>query len=828
MYPLAFPRKSPGNASSPGVAGIVVGHNAEIPSPLTITVPISLRPQLILIAVIVLATCGLIVTALQLLERGDHNRRVQVAVWRVEAHANLISSLEWEVRANRGITAQTLSEFRNAEGEILRATDELVQARNYTPQMGALRAICSQYIDAVNREIALFQSGQIQQAISLDGASVDPAYRDVQKLVDIISDEQSQAADRTAWISRVVLAATVMLSTMTVVMYFRRFHREQQRTRVALAERTIAQKNEDRLRTLTENSTDIIVITNTTGDISYLSPSTHWVLGWDNKAAEGRNIFEWIHSEDKALAQAALAAVAAMEGSSTVEFRLGHADGKWLDFSCLIRNLVRDPNVEGMLFNARDITQDKRTQEVLDFNACHDTLTRLPNRAVFMDRLKKIIEQKKRHPQRKAAVLFLDLDDLKSLNDTLGHDAGDTFVRQFGQRLRACVRGGDTIARPYELRSVESSPDTVARLGSDEFIVLLEEVQDPSDAIRAAERIQAAMSEPFVLHGQEIFKSVSIGIAFTTEGADARTLIANADTAMYRAKIHGKSRYEVYDAQMHAQIVHRLDLEKALHRALEHQEFRLHYQPIVSLATGRIAGLEALLRWDRPGVGIVPPSEFVPLAEQIGLIVQLGQWVLLEACRQAVQWQHIGTEPGPYVSVNVSARQFAYPAFLNQVKDALRETGIDPRRLRVELTEGTAMEEPERAVEVMLQLARLGITLSLDDFGTGYSSLSVLRRFPVKTIKIDRSFIMNVDSNSQVEAIVTTICRLARVLCMEVVAEGLENVAQLEKLRSISCDFAQGYLLAMPLPAESVTPILGINLIARMDQGRALAAAGAN
>jgi diguanylate cyclase (GGDEF)-like protein/PAS domain S-box-containing protein len=805
-----------------------VGQDAVAHAAFTVAVPGSRRPQLVLIAVIVLTTCCLIFTASSLLDRADHNRRVEVAVRRVEAHANLIRSLEWEARARRSVTAEAQAEFLHAESEILRTTGELVQGENHTSQMRALRVTCAQYLESVNREIALLRSGQIEQAIFLDVAEVDPTYREVQKLVDIVSDEQSQAAERTAWISRIVLAATVLLSTITILMYFRRFDRERQRTEMALAERTIARKNEDRLRTLTENSTDIIVVTNTTGGISYISPSVHWVLGWNASEATGSNIFEWIHGEDEALARAALGAIAALEGSSTIEFRLGHAGGQWLDFSCLLRNLVRDPNIQGVLFNARDITQDKRAQEVRDFNACHDALTRLPNRAVFMDRLSKIVERKKRHPQSKAAILFLDLDDLKSFNDTLGHDAGDTFIREFGQRLRACVRGEDTIALPRELRTGEPCPDTIARLGGDEFIVLLEEVQDPSDAIRVAERIQAAMTEPFMIQGQEVFKSVSIGIAFTSETGDARALVANADIAMYRAKVNGKSRYEVYDAQMHAQIVRRMDLEKALHQALKLHEFRLYYQPIVSLATGRIAGLEALVRWERPGVGMVPPNEFIPLAEQIGLIVQLGQWVLEEACRQAVQWQRIGSEPGPYVSVNVSARQFAYPAFLDQVNDALRKSGIDPHRLKVELTEGTAMEEPERAVEVMLQLARLGITLSLDDFGTGYSSLSVLRRFPVKTIKIDRSFIMNIHSNSQVAAIVTTICRLARVLCMEVVAEGLENVEQLNKLRSIPCDFAQGYLLAMPLPPEAVSSLLGINLIERLDPERALAVGSAN
>jgi PAS domain S-box-containing protein len=780
-------------------------------------------PQLSLIAGIALITGGLIYTGVALLDKAERNRRAQVAVRLVEADANMISRLKWKAIARRELTSEAQVEFRVAESEILRTTQAVAGGKDRTPQMAALRDTCSQYIGNVNREIALVQAGQFEQASALDAAVVDHGFREVKRLVDLIGEEQSQAAERTASTSRIGLIAAALFSTLTMLMYFRRFDIQRQRTEVALAEREVARRNEDRFRTLTENSADIIMITNTTGEISYISLSVHAVLGWSEHGIVGTSIFERINADAAALTRAALDAVLALKGSATIDFRLGHADGRWLDFACVIRNLVDDPNIEGLLFNARDVTQDKKAQEVLDFNASHDALTKLPNRAVFMDRLQKVIERKKRHPETKAAVLFLDLDDLKAFNDSLGHDAGDMLIREFGQRLRACIRGEDTVARPRGLHAREGDLETVARLGGDEFIVLLEEVSDPSDAIRVAERIQAAMAEPFVIQGQEVFKGVSIGIAFTSEDNDARTMVANADIAMYRAKTNGKSRYEVYDGQMHAQIVRRLDLEKALRQALDRNQFRLHYQPIVSLATGRIAGLEALVRWERPGVGLVPPAEFIPLAEQIGLIVQLGQWVLAEACRQAAKWERIGFEPGPYVSVNASARQFAYPAFVDQVKDALRATGIDPHRLKIELTEGTAMEDPERAVDVMLQLAELGVTLSLDDFGTGHSSLSVLRRFPVKTIKIDRSFIQNIHTNSQVAAIVTTICGLARILCMEVVAEGLENHDQLEKLRSISCDFAQGYLFSVPLPADAVSAILGINLIDRMEGSHALA-----
>jgi len=627
-------------------------------------------------------------------------------------------------------------------------------------------------------------------------------------------------------LSRIVLVTAALFSTTMLLIYFRRFNIQRHRANVALEECTVARKNEDRFRALTENSADVVMIAEAPGEIAYLSPSVGPVLGWNDRAAVGTSLFNWIHSDDLEQARAALVASAVRGGSSTIEFRLRHSDGGWRDFECVIRNLMHDPNIRGLVLNARDITHDKQAQATRDYSAAHDLLTKLPNRAVFMHRLEKVIERKKRHPGSKAAVLFLDLDDLKTVNDGMGHDAGDYLINEFGKRMRACVREEDTLARPLDLSVGEADSDTVARLGGDEFIILLEDVNDPSDAIRVAQRIQAAMAEPFVIHGQDVFKGVSIGIAFTSDDVDARTIIANADTAMYRAKTNGKCRYEVFDGDMHAQIAHRLDLEKALRGALEAKEFRLQYQPIVSLATGAVSGFEALVRWERPGVGLVPPDEFIRVAEEIGLIVPLGQWVLMEACRQAVKWEKDGSGPGPYVGVNVSARQFAYPAFVDQVKDALRATGLNPHRLKLELTESTAMVDPERAVDLMLELAELGVTLSLDDFGTGYSSLSVLRRFPVKTIKIDRSFIAAIHTNTQVAAIVATIIGLARVLCMEVVAEGLENLEQMEKLQSAACDCAQGFLFSRPLSPDDVPSVLGINLMAR-SEGKRSRASGA-
>lgn len=781
-----------------------------------------------MIAGIAAITAGLILSVLALLNNADHNRRVQVAVGRIEAHANLMDSLEWETIASRKFTPEAQARFRHAEREITSATQALRADENRIPRLTALLHACEDYLAKVTRELSLIGAGQLEAARALDASAVDPSFAQVQLLADQISEQQSQAAARAVFISRMGVIVVALLSTAAIFIYFQHFARQRQLAEIAIAEKELALKSEGRFRTLTEHSGDIIVIADAYGQTSYVSPSVNAILGRKDRAMVGSNLFDWIHPGDVALSKAALESVVAMKRSSTVEFRLRQADGRWLDFSCIIRNLVGDPNIRGLLFNARDVTQDKKMQGILDFNAVHDVLTKLPNRTLFTDRLQKAIDRHQRRPETSAAVLYLDLDDLKELNDSLGHDAGDTLIAEFGQRLRACIRHEDTLARPHALPTRNPEGSTIARLGGDEFVVLLEEVSDPSDAIRVAQRVQASMVEPFVIYGQDVFKAVSIGIAFSSDGKDAASVIANADIAMRRAKVNGKSRSEVYDSEMHAQITRRLDLEHALEQALKLNQFRVHFQPIVSIATGRIVGLEALLRWQKPGVGLVSPADFIGIAEEIGLIVELGQWVLVEACRQAAKWVKIGNQPAPYVSVNVSPRQFAYPVFVDQVRDALRDTGLNPRRLKVELTESTAMGDPERALGLMLQLAELGVTLSLDDFGTGHSSLSALRRFPVKTIKIDRSFISNLHSNRQVAAIVTTICGLARILCMDVIAEGVENLEQLSKLKSISCDYAQGYLLSRPLPPEALSTILGTNLIDGIEGKVALSAGAAN
>jgi diguanylate cyclase (GGDEF)-like protein len=456
--------------------------------------------------------------------------------------------------------------------------------------------------------------------------------------------------------------------------------------------------------------------------------------------------------------------------------------------------LIQHKNIGGIVYNARDITERKHAQEQLLFNATHDALTGLPNRALFLGRLQSVVDRMKRHSHETAAVLFIDIDDFKVVNDCYGHATGDLLIKEVSSRLRACMR----------------SDGTIARMGGDEFTILVEDVTDPSDAIRVAERIQSSFAPPFLLDGLEIFKSTSIGIALTSPKTSAEAVLQNADIAMYRAKDQGKACSELFDRTMHEQVMSRLLLEAKLRYALENEELTLHYQPIVSVDTGTVQGFEALLRWQPSGLNSIPPSTFVPVAEQCGLIVPISVWVLKKACLEAASWrQRDPTEPPLYVSINISSKHFSHAGFIEHVKDAVEESAVDPQCITIELTESLAMNDVAATGQTMSLLRTLGVKLSIDDFGTGYSSLSYLRRFPVDTLKIDQSFVKTMDAENY--AIVKTIVGLARSLDLKVVAEGVETTDQQRLLALAGCGSAQGYLFAEPMPADRVAVFIESN-----------------
>ncbi len=435
----------------------------------------------------------------------------------------------------------------------------------------------------------------------------------------------------------------------------------------------------------------------------------------------------------------------------------------------------------------------EETKEHFRHAAFHDSLTGLPNRAMFTELMKAELESSKRSTDHYFAVLFLDLDRFKNINDSLGHTHGDLLLVAFAERLERTLR----------------PVDTLARFGGDEFAILLSGMSDTTDAVRVAQRIQDELSQPFVLYKNSAFATASIGIALSSSGYDKpEDILRDADTAMYRAKENGKARYEVFDVDMHTRAVSRLQLESDLRQAIEKKEFCVFYQPIISLQTGRLAGFEALVRWLHPRRGLVSPADFIPVAEETGLIVPIGEWVLAEACTRVREWQTKSpSHRSLSLSVNLSARQVAQPNLLERIKEALNESKLSPHCLKLEITESVVMENAEAAAQMFKQLRSLGVQLSIDDFGTGYSSLSYLHRFPLNYLKIDRSFVDHLTTDND-NAIVRTISTLARNLGMEVIAEGIETEEQYRQLRALGCEYGQGYLFSQPVNTESVSYLL--------------------
>jgi diguanylate cyclase (GGDEF)-like protein len=433
-----------------------------------------------------------------------------------------------------------------------------------------------------------------------------------------------------------------------------------------------------------------------------------------------------------------------------------------------------------------------------------DPLTSLPNRLLFLDRLGRLMRHLKRHPDRMFAVLFLDLDGFKTINDSMGHFVGDQLLLGVSKRLEQCLRGSDTVARLTE------QTFTLARMGGDEFTVLLDDIKEPGDANRAAERIMKALAAPFVVGNKEVFTSTSIGIALSNPSYQhAEELIRDADTAMYRAKSLGKSRFEVFDADMRAIVMARLELETDLRHALGRGELRNYYQPIVALESGEIMGFESLMRWEHPTRGMLSPDKFISLAEDTGLIRELGWWGLSEACRRLKAWKaNLPADRDLFMSVNLSMKQFVQAKLVENIAAMLQELQLSPTNLKLEITESAVMEDPIAAVEMLQQMKDLGIRLAIDDFGTGYSSLSYLHRFPLDMLKIDRSFISGISETVNEMEIARTIMPLARNLRLDVVAEGVETAEQVVELKKLKCKYAQGFYFSKPLSPDEAEALM--------------------
>jgi diguanylate cyclase (GGDEF)-like protein/PAS domain S-box-containing protein len=549
--------------------------------------------------------------------------------------------------------------------------------------------------------------------------------------------------------------------------------------------------SERRFRSLVQNSSDVTLVIGAEGEVKYLSPSARTVLGHDDEA-ELPNPLELVAKEDLPRLRAAGRKLRAKSGATdSIEFRARRQNGQLRDVEAIVTNLLHDPAVGGFVVNARDISERKELERQLTHRAFHDPLTELANRVLFGDRLEHALSRRRRDPDT-LAVLFLDLDNFKNVNDTLGHEAGDRLLSAVSARLLGCARPGDT----------------VARLGGDEFAILLDDVEGAIGSARVAARVLKAFEEALPVDGRELFVQASIGIATNSEAsATAESLLRNADVAMYAAKARGKGRFEHFEHSMHAALVERLELEHDLREALERLEFQLHYQPIVSLESGAIPAVEALVRWQHPERGLIAPGYFISLAEQIGLIVPLGRWILGEACRQAAEWRLLDGGRSLTMMVNLSVKQLEDAALVADVESALKRSGLDPEALLLEITESVIVED-EAAIETMKRIRGLGVRLGIDDFGTKYSSLSYLRRLPLDVLKIDREFISDVTSGSPEAALLQAIVAMSHSMGLTPIAEGVEKSHQEEELRRIGCELAQGFLFSGPAPARQVGELI--------------------
>ncbi len=530
----------------------------------------------------------------------------------------------------------------------------------------------------------------------------------------------------------------------------------------------------------------------------YYSPRWKSILGYKNVEI-GSSPSEWlnrVYPEDLEQLKMDLSAhLRGLTSNFENEHRIRHADGKfrWV----LSRGLaVWDPNRNAtrMAGSLTDIADRKAAEQKFIHDALHDALTGLPNRTLFMDRLKQALERAKRRKEYIFAVLFLDLDRFKDVNDSLGHMVGDQLLIAIAQRLKSGLR----------------SVDTVARLGGDEFVILLEDINAISNATRIADWVLGELTSSFMFDGHEVFISTSIGIVLSLTGyREPEEVLRDADIAMYNAKAKGKSRYEIFDPAMRQNIIKRLQLEGELRQALEREELRLHFQPIVSLFNGHLVGFEALVRWQHPQRDLLPPAEFLPLAEESGSIIAIDRWVLQAACHQMKQWQQrFMTEPPLSISVNLSGKHFMQLDLVDYIKQVLKDTGLEPSSLKLEITENTILENNEITFEILRKLQSLGIDIQIDDFGIGYSSLSYLSNFPINALKIDRSFIGKIADDSNHLKIVQAIVMLTRRLKVGLIAEGVETEGQLAKLRALGCDFGQGYLVSKPLDNQQIEALL--------------------
>jgi diguanylate cyclase (GGDEF)-like protein/PAS domain S-box-containing protein len=721
-------------------------------------------------------------------------------------HATLLSDAFEEARYQVGAEESLERKYRLEPGPEVgqrhRAAAEAMEAALgraralSTPadaaRIDAILADHKVYLAAIAHMFAAVDAGDIPLYERLDHEEGDPAFDAIEpRVVEEAEQRRADALhdlDALALLQTRVLVATPLVFAfgLVLVLFFwsvLRGFRAQAQDAMEREGRAVRQ-SERRLQALIQNASDLVLICHSSGSVSFQSPAAEAAWRYGRDELLGRALFTLVHPEDQAACRDLWEQVRAEPGTTReTELRLCDRDGAWRYVELILTNMIADPAVAGIVATVHDINERKQFEQQLMRQAFYDVLTGLPNRALLQDRLVQALVRSGRLGKR-AGLVFLDLDNFKLINDSLGHQAGDRLLVEAAQRLRASVRAGDT----------------VARLGGDEFVVLLEYLSTEADAVPVAETIGRSFAAPFTIDGRELVVTASLGIALAEAGQDdGQSLLRDADVAMYRAKAAGKGRHVVFDPSMHSDTLARLELESDLRRALDREELRVFYQPIVLTESGAMAEVEALVRWPHPEKGMISPASFIPMAEESGLILRLGRWVLREACRETAAWhaQHPFAPPLT-VSVNLSPRQFQQPRLVEDVAQILVETGLPAHCLKLEITETTIMADVEATIATLWSLKALGIQIAIDDFGTGHSSLAYLKRLPLDVLKVDASFVRGIGEQREDRAIVRAIISLAASLDLQVTAEGVETAEQAALLRSWGCDRCQGYHFGRP------------------------------
>ena len=715
-------------------------------------------------------------------DRADDARKDQVVLHQARVLVNEQSGLELEAVVAEDARKQLANDIRAKQ----RAVDRL----QLTPK---LRKLVASHDDALDAELRHLLQGRDRAAIEVGERQVDPSLRRLLAGLDEASAERSREASAAAFRANAGTGLVLALAASFFVLLFRAF----QRTRKSLegAEERALRESERWFRSLVQETTELIVVVDPDSTVRYLTDAVLPALGYAPETVMGRKLVELAHPDDVAHLEQM---IASEPSGHAFECRFWSRAGAWvfLEWAHGVR-----PDAPGCILTGRNVTERKKLEQELRHQAFHDSLTGLANRALFENRLGHALEGLRRR-ESGLAVVFIDLDDFKTVNDSLGHTVGDELLRAVGERLRYNLRGADT----------------AARLGGDEFGVLLDGAATAQAASDAARRLIAALEPPFTIHGRHLSVSASLGIALASSGRETmEELMRNADLAMYEAKRRGGAQMRIFEKSLHEIALGRLELGAELQRAVDEGQFELHFQPIVALDTAAVTGAEALVRWRHPERGLLGPAHFLPLAEQTGMIVPIGRQVLADACRTLAAWQEEHPRRPPLtLSVNVSMRQLHDAQIIEDVRGALEDTAIAPQQLVLEITESFLADETEAALACMQRLRALGVRLAVDDFGTGYSALSYLQRFPIDMLKIDRSFVEHARPTSPSLNLVRSIVQLGRSLHLDLVAEGIEEAEQAEELLAMGVTSGQGFYFARPLEPEHFANLLATDARLRL------------